>query len=332
MQLVVSGGGVGMLGQGAPVLAVPTAGGEPEPEGRASLEVELLVKSSADCSEPLLAAGSGVAQALVIAEALGDARGRATVLDEPAANLHPGWQRLVRQQIDQLAAKNDDEPAESAQFIVITHSAALAAPTRITGVSSVLPTRLVLEAGATRPVLAPEEPDTAKWPADLRLSPEAWGLLFAQAVLLTEGPTEVGALPIWFDKISREDGGSPWNARNIGAFSVGGQTAFGSWASFLFHYRVPFAVCCDGQVLDPCSPIKDCGHVVGFGRNSQWVFKQVAEARKAQLGQDVEALRPQGEHWEQHPDSPAFQDAVAAAAGVGIFTLATWFQKTEVAA
>jgi hypothetical protein len=97
------------------------------------------------------------------------------------------------------------------------------------------------------------------------------------------------------------------------------------------YYRVPFAVCCDGQVLEPCSPIKDCGRVVGLVPNSHWIFEQVAEARKAQLGGDAVALRPQGKHWEQYPASPGFQDVLAAAAGVGVFTLASWFQKTEVA-
>jgi predicted ATPase len=331
MNLVISDlpQGMGMLGQGAPVLAVPTAGGQPERPGRVSLEVELLIKSAASRPEPLMAAGSGVAQALVIAEALGDARGRATFLDEPATNLHPGWQRLVRQQVDQLAATNVDEPSEVAQFLVITHSASLAAPTRVPGVNSVLPTRLILEDGATRAVGPPEPTGTVRWPADLRLSPETWGLLFAQAVLLTEGPTEVGALPIWFDKISRDDGDFPWNARNISVFSVGGQTAFGSWASFLCHYRVPFAICCDGQVLDPCVPVKDHGSVVGFAPNSQWIFKQVADAKKVQLNEEISALRPQGERWEQHPDRPTFQEVVAIAGGLGIFTLSTWFQKSN---
>jgi hypothetical protein len=69
---------------------------------------------------------------------------------------------------------------------------------------------------------------------------------------------------------------------------------------------------------------------VGFALNSHWIFKQVAEARKAQLSGDVAALRPQGERWEHHPDSPAFEDVVAIAGGLGIFTLATWFQKSNV--
>jgi hypothetical protein len=68
---------------------------------------------------------------------------------------------------------------------------------------------------------------------------------------------------------------------------------------------------------------------VGFAPNSQWIFKQVADAKKVQLNEEISALRPQGERWEQHPDRPTFQEVVAIAGGLGIFTLSTWFQKSN---
>jgi hypothetical protein len=335
LQLAVSNTPVGEMArfsQPAPVLAVPTASEQPSPERRFSLEVDLSVKTGPHRTESLVAAGSGVAQALVIAEALGGSQGRVTVLDEPAVNLHPEWQRLVREQVDRLATSGDDSPRR-AQFVLITHGASLAAPTRATGARSVLPTRLILEDGVTRAICPPYEGSTTKWPIDLQLSPEPWALLFANGALLTEGATEVGALPIWFDKISHEDGevdSKPWNARNVAIFSVGGHGAFGSWAKFLRHYAVRFAVCCDGQVLDPCAAIKEDG-VVGFVPNRHWVFKQLADANDEQLSSDTMALTPAGKTWGTHPDHPAFEDVQAAAANLGIFTVATWFQKVAVA-
>ena len=74
----------------------------------------------------------------------------------------------------------------------------------------------------------------------------------------------------------------------------GGHGAFGSWARFLRHYAVRFAVCCDGQVLDPCAAIKEDG-VVGFVPNRHWVFKQLADANDEQLSSDTMALTPAGE-------------------------------------
>jgi hypothetical protein len=247
-------------------------------------------------------------------------------LDEPAVNLHPEWQRLVREQIDRLAITSDD-PSQAAQFVLITHSASLAAPTRTTGTSSPLPTRLIVEKGATRALAPPDERNATKWPVDLQLSPEPWALLFANGVLLTEGATEVGALPIWFDKISREQGSIVWNARNLAIFSVGGHKAFGSWARFLSHYAVQFALCCDGQVLDPYVATKEENRVTSFAPNKTWVFDQIAETKGGQLGAEITSLRATEGRWEQHPDSPGFEDVRSAAARLGIFTVATWFQK-----
>jgi energy-coupling factor transporter ATP-binding protein EcfA2 len=200
LQLVVQNtpaGGMTRFSPPAPVLAVPGASEEPATERRFSLEVDLSVTTGPDRTEPLSAAGSGVAQALVIADALGGCEGRLTIFDEPGVNLHPEWQRLVRAQIDRLASCGDD-PSRSAQFLLITHSAALTAPTRANGKSFVLPTRLMLEDRATRAIRPPNANTATKWPVDLQLSPDPWGLLFANGVLLAEGATEVGALPLGY--------------------------------------------------------------------------------------------------------------------------------------
>ena len=93
------------------------------------------------------------------------------MLDEPAVNLQPEWQRLVRAQVDRLATSGDDR-SRHAQFVLITHGGSLAAPTRATGARSALPTRLILEDGATRAICPPDEFTTTKWPVDLQLSPE----------------------------------------------------------------------------------------------------------------------------------------------------------------
>lgn len=123
----------------------------------------------------------------------------------------------------------------------------------------------------------------------------------------------------------------PWNARNVAIFSVGGQTAFGSWARFLRHYAVRFALCCDGQVLDPDSADKQNGRVAKFVPNKHWVFKQLADASDEDLREDIKALRAVGEVWDKHPEHPVFGDMRAVAADAGIFTIATWFQKAAVA-
>jgi hypothetical protein len=303
------------------------------------LRVELQVEVAPGHHLPLTAAGSGVAQALVLAEALGAPDGKVTVLDEPACNLHPEWQRIVREQLD--IASSAQDPRERTQFLLITHSPFLAAPTRVVGGRSTLPTRLTLVDSVTVRVPPPSQEEFEKWPTSLRYSAEPWSLLFAAGVLLVEGQTEVGALPIWFDKIAQEEGKRSWAARDLVIFSVDGHKNFRSWARFLHHYRVPFAVCCDGQALDPWQavPVKvkeEKEEVVkGWAPNKNWIFCQLAKARDITLGNDIALLWPheglvaRAEHCRDHPDSPGFEQVRDMAARFDVCTVATWFQKAD---
>ena len=70
--------------------------------------------AGAEWELPVQTCGAGTWEALVLAEALAGADGKVVVLDEPAANLHPGWQRLLRTQIR--------ERTGPAQFVLITHT------------------------------------------------------------------------------------------------------------------------------------------------------------------------------------------------------------------
>ena len=72
-------------------------------DGPAEQEIEIEVfptsgstAESAPIPHPLRFAGTGVEQALVIAETLVGAPERILILDEPATNLHPAWQSVVR--------------------------------------------------------------------------------------------------------------------------------------------------------------------------------------------------------------------------------------------
>jgi len=62
---------------------------------------------------PIQFCGAGVWEALVLAEALTAPPGSVVLLDEPAANLHPSWQRILRGVLTR----------HRAQFLIITHAA-----------------------------------------------------------------------------------------------------------------------------------------------------------------------------------------------------------------
>jgi len=319
-----------------PVVAVPASPSAGDVPANASLDIRLLVEEPSGRYLPLTAAGRGVGQALVLAAALGDAQDKVTVLDEPATNLHPEWQRLVRDQLDQASAVAAEGGADRAEFLVVTHSPYIAAPSRPNGAQRPFPARLRIQEGATVAVPPPDSEVTSAWPRSLVLSGEAWSLLFAAGVLLVEGSTEAAALPIWFDKITTEQGWSPWGARDISVFSVDGHKNFRGWASFLLYYRVPFAVCCDGQALDPWVALKDSdNNVLGWQLNRDWVFCQLASASGGALSDEARALQPSEEEQaaarsvEVHPDVPTFAEVRTVAAGLQVGTLANWFQKAE---
>lgn len=61
---------------------------------------------------PIVATGAGVWEALVLAEALAATPDRVVALDEPALNLHPSWQHLVRSQVAECRG----------QVLLVTHS------------------------------------------------------------------------------------------------------------------------------------------------------------------------------------------------------------------
>lgn len=93
----------------------PSAGGGP----RGGVLVDLLVTDDVTRGvgpeTPIRFCGAGTWEALVLAESLAAPAGRVVLLDEPAANLHPTWQQVLREQL----------PLPEAQALVITHAGAV---------------------------------------------------------------------------------------------------------------------------------------------------------------------------------------------------------------
>jgi hypothetical protein len=79
-------------------------------------------------------------------------------------------------------------------------------------------------------------------------------LLFASAVILFEGSTELGALPRWWASASSAGLPDP-NAANIAFVDVGGDSSFGSYVEYLNAFDVPWAIVTDGPALRPLSTL-----------------------------------------------------------------------------
>jgi hypothetical protein len=217
-------------------LQVTPAGHE---DGDAEVAVTVLVAEDGGAPGsswelPIEMCGADTWEALVLAEALAS-EDRVVILDEPALNLHPGWQQhllgLLRQR--------------TGQSLLITHSPYLLPVedesdiyriiriSRVGGVSSV--------SRAARPVK-----DPAAVVRDYSMSADAGSLLFASGAVLVEGETELGALPLWFAKsTAAKELGDP-RTLNLAFYAVGSEDHFKAPLTLLAALGIPWAIVCDG--------------------------------------------------------------------------------------
>lgn len=280
---------------------------EPDPEF--AITVVVGEGSAEDPWElPVTLTGAGVWEALVLAEAVADSDDRLVVLDEPALNLHPAWQRL-------LAARVREAPG---QFLVITHSPYLVPIERPEDLAGLV--RLARSNGATTlrryssavDAATPDEQLQSRIIREFSLSADARALLFAAGVILVEGETELGALPLWFEqsKTARrlETPGRP----HLGFFSVGGEKNFTPVLALLVALRIPWVIVCDGGAFRA-----DMG--------GSHIFRQVlnAGARDSVLRAFVE------ERLSVDDTDLTFEEIVTVGRDHGIFTLAPGWSRAD---
>ena len=223
-------------------------------------------------------------EALVLSVLLQQEPGQVVVLDEPAVNLEPTVQRRLL-----------SRTRGSGQCIVITHSADLVPvdePDDLQRIVRVAPGRTGSQ--VRQPQFTGLGTDELFRQLRLLEPTHVRGLLFARAVILCEGPTEVGALPRWWRKAASVGLPDP-QAANIPVISVDGDSAFGAHIRYLDAFGVPWAVIADGPALRPRSKL--AAHLRSAGH---WPDKQPDEH------DDFAVWR---EFWE----------------GLGVFTLADQF-------
>jgi hypothetical protein len=189
---------------------------------------------------PLGFSGAGTAEALYMSTLLAGSTSQIVVLDEPALNLHP---MLMSSLLEHLLA-HEYRPAERrSQFIVSTHS-----PWFVPADSLDRVARFTLGASGQTVLHTLRDPagrtlDDARL-AELRnlvrKSPSAAALLFSRAVLLVEGETEMGALPVWWPDAAQQD---------VVLYSVGGKGNFVGPVKFLNRFAIPWVILCDGDAL-----------------------------------------------------------------------------------
>ncbi|MFI4993111.1 MAG: ATP-dependent endonuclease [Solirubrobacterales bacterium] len=207
---------------------------------------------------PLQFSGAGRWEALVLSTALtGD--GTVTILDEPAINLHPTLQRRLLQTIRE----------GSSQTLLITHSPSLVPAGRQAEIEQIVrltrdKQRTTLHRARFDQAFGREADTLASKIRQIMLgSTDVRALLFANAALLVEGDTEFGALDIWLSRVASEEGIlSPYDL-NLVIAAADGDGAFGTYASYLDMFGVPWAILSDGKALKPCDRNALCRQLAG---------------------------------------------------------------------
>ena len=262
--------------------------------------VTVLVLDDRGRELPVVQVGAGTWEALALAEALTVSEHRTVILDEPALNLHPTWQHILRTSFRQFPG----------QLILVTHSAELVPMGDEKEISRVI--RLDSAGGATRAHRLPSDIDAqtaAKIVRVFTLSADARALLFASGAVLVEGETELGALPEWFAAAASDAELEGPEELDLGFYCVGGDQHFFPVLTLLQSLGIPWVAICDGAAFDAV-------------KAHRWhVFRQVFEAG---AGNDrlVKFLEAHiGQQGTSMTDA-LFQEQKEIARENGVFTLA----------
>lgn len=209
----------------------------PEEGGEPAMIIEPTVAGHHG-ERPVELSGAGIQEALVLSALLRSSPGRVTVLDEPGVNLEPTVQRRLTGRV-----------RGPGQYLVITHNADLVPFDEHSDLERIIRVTPGTAGSEIR------QPDYGS--RHLRdqfrqlqlLQPaEARSLLFARAVILCEGQTEVGALPRWWHNASAAGLPDP-AAANIAFISVLGHSGYGAYLMFLDAFAIPWAIVSDGPAL-----------------------------------------------------------------------------------
>lgn len=210
-----------------------------QPDSPAQVRVEpVVVDGSAEL--PVVFAGAGVQEALVLATLLAADPGHVLVLDEPAVNLAPAMQRRLWHRLSDAQG----------QVVVITHSPDLV-PAQLSPNLTLM--RLSRDQQGTCIHLPnPDVFDEQRRLPQLLRRGDVRALLFASGVVLCEGDTEVGALSTWWSVAYWQDMQLPApDAVDVVLVDAGGDAAFRGYTDLLDVFGVPWVIVCDGPALKP---------------------------------------------------------------------------------
>jgi putative ATP-dependent endonuclease of OLD family len=193
---------------------------------------------------PLAEMGAGIFEILLVLTHIAREHDRIFLMDEPEAHLHPHAQRLLEKELRKFSKAN--------QLVLTTHSPQFV---DFSHLSSVILVKR--DSGSSVAVKLPEGylANSEETKASRILWSEEKEFLFSKRVLLVEGPTEFGALPILADRM-----GKNLDENGVTLASIGGYH-FALPIKILKGFGLPYLTLCDADVLNEIN-----GHIEFEGK------------------------------------------------------------------
>ena len=192
----------------------------------------LVEKRSTHHELPLDWIGAGIAEMLIFLTHMVKERHKVIILDEPELHLHPHSQRLLRDFLREASTQN--------QIIIVTHSPQFV---NLEDIDSIV---VVREVRARSQVMRLQ--DNALTPEEKRkistnLLAQEKEFLFSRNVLLVEGSTEYGAMPILARRMKKS-----FDENGVSLISVEGNY-FGLLIKLLEGFAFSWRAICDRDAL-----------------------------------------------------------------------------------
>lgn len=177
---------------------------------------------------PLDFIGAGIAEMVIFLTHLVAAKDNIFFIDEPELHLHPHSQRLLVDILHKSSSSN--------QIIVVTHSTFFVNLTNIENIIRVNDSEYGSKiVQPTKNLLIDKEKEHLK----RLLKSEHKEFLFSRGVVLVEGDTEYGALPVFAQKLNKN-----FNNKAISIVPVGGKH-FIIFLKLLKTFQLPYVIMCD---------------------------------------------------------------------------------------
>ncbi len=176
--------------------------------------------------------GAGIAEMIILLTHIVASEDRVFAIDGPELHLHPHSQRLLQKILEESSLKN--------QLVIVTHSPQFIELQQIDRIILVRETK-----GRSHLIQLPRKflSDAEKKKLSRITGSESKEFLFSKRVLLVEGETERGAIPIFAEKLKVD-----FDKHGVSVVSIGGYH-FGTYLKILKGLGFPYVVMCDRDVL-----------------------------------------------------------------------------------